>query len=128
MKAQIVMAMVGMVLLTGCSVRSNDNEFASSMFQAPPVDFEMRGTTKGLQAFGDTLNGLITNGKASADANDTPYYEHRRKQEVEETTRSLKDRLLDAWNRAKAQMHNAQQGNGSIPPKGADQGAVGATE
>lgn len=35
---------------------------------------------KGMQAFGDSLNSLITNGKASADTQDTPAYNLRREQ------------------------------------------------
>ncbi len=48
--------------------------------------FMMAGDAKGVRAFGDTLNGLITNGKASPDI-DTPHWATRRSQESEETKR-----------------------------------------
>lgn len=41
--------------------------------------FEMRGDERGIQAFGDTVNGLVTTGKASPDQ-DTAYHITRREQ------------------------------------------------
>lgn len=40
------------------------------------VDFRVQGDAAGVQAAGDMLNGLITNGKASPDT-DTPYWQNR---------------------------------------------------
>lgn len=36
------------------------------------------GSSEGIRSFFDGANGLITNGKASADTQDTPYYQLRR--------------------------------------------------
>lgn len=52
-------------------------------------DFQMSGTEAGWKAYGDHVSAVITNSKASADVQDTPAYELRRKQEVEKTTRKL---------------------------------------
>lgn len=39
------------------------------------------GSPEGIRSYHDGLNGIITNGKASPDAQDTPYYQLRRTQE-----------------------------------------------
>lgn len=46
--------------------------------------FGMFGDEKGIRAAMDGFSGMITNGKAPADADDTPAYELRRKQEEAE--------------------------------------------
>lgn len=38
------------------------------------------GSPEGIRAYHDGLNGILTNGKASPDAVDTPYYQLRRQQ------------------------------------------------
>ena len=55
---------------------------------------EFSGDAQGVHALMDGFNGLITNGKASADTKDTPYYEQRRKQESEYTLRETSPGFL----------------------------------
>lgn len=58
------------VVSTGCSTFSMEGSGGEY--------FSMRGTPAGLQAYDEMLSGLVTNGKASADAPTTPYYETRK--------------------------------------------------
>jgi len=50
--------------------------------------FAMHGDARGLRAFGDTLNGMITNGKANPDS-DTAHWNNRRLEDQEVTKREL---------------------------------------
>jgi hypothetical protein len=54
---------------TGCGIATHGGEAIS-----------ITGSPEGIRAYHEGLNGLITNGKASADAPDTPYYQLRRQQ------------------------------------------------
>jgi hypothetical protein len=54
---------------SGCGIATHGGEAIS-----------ITGSPEGIRAYHEGLNGLITNGKASADAPDTPYYQLRRQQ------------------------------------------------
>ena len=45
------------------------------------------GDAKGMRAFGDVMNGMITNGKASPDQ-DTAHWQHRKNEVNNETVRA----------------------------------------
>lgn len=48
----------------------------------------VQGDARGMRAFGDAMNGLITNGKATPDM-DTPFYVNRRAEDAEITKRVM---------------------------------------
>lgn len=76
--------LVALALLTSiCTACSS----TTSMFGGS--DIQISATEAGMKAYGDHLNALITNGKASADAPDTPAYQLRRTQEEGHTLRKL---------------------------------------
>ena len=57
---------------------------------------ELRGTPKGMQAFGDLTNGLIRTGKESPDK-PSEFFAHRGTQEREQTAR--KAQAIGFWQR-----------------------------
>ena len=82
--------------VTGCSV--------SSPLQKGSIN--LSADAEGMRAFGDTLNGLITNGKESPDKV-SAHWLNRKNEEREITTRELKPSFLD----------------GLFAPKGEEQGS-----
>lgn len=52
------------------------------------------GDAEGMRAFGDTLNGLVSEGKASADVKGS-YWQHREATEAQETARAMKPSILE---------------------------------
>lgn len=57
-------------LMTGCSTFSLESSGGEY--------FSMRGTPQGLAAYDEMLSGLVTNGKAPADAVSTPAWETKK--------------------------------------------------
>lgn len=82
MEVGIVVTLAGIFAvltgITGCSM------------VAPPLNGDghiaLIADAEGMRAFGDTMNGMITNGKASPDK-DTAHWQNRQVQEVERTKR-----------------------------------------
>jgi len=80
---KVVIGMIAVVTLSGCGVL-RDNGQVTLMADA-----------KGMRAFSDALNGLVTNGKASPDA-DTASWQARR-MEMRETTKRQFARSPSLW-------------------------------
>lgn len=81
MEVGIVVTLAGIfavLCVTGCSM------------VAPPLNSDghiaLIADAEGMRAFGDTMNGMITNGKAAPNT-DTAHWTTRRAQEVEKTRR-----------------------------------------
>ncbi len=77
---KLIGAIAAAGLATGCS--STSTLFGGS-------DFQISATEAGMRAYGDHISAIITNGKASADAADTPAYQLRREQTAQETERKF---------------------------------------
>lgn len=75
------------VYLSGCGVVS-----LPSPLQRGHV--LVAGDAEGMRAFGDTLNGLVSEGKASADIKGA-YWQHREHAEAQETHRAMKPSILE---------------------------------
>jgi hypothetical protein len=67
-------------ILSACGVAYTPSPFGEGHVM-------LAGDAAGIRAFGDAANGLITNGKATADK-DTAYWISRKQQEVEITRRT----------------------------------------
>lgn len=91
-------------ITTGCTA-------SSSMFGGS--DIQISATEAGMRAYGDHISAVITNGKASADADDTPAYKLRREQTVQETERKF------GWKPNFKPQLNGVVGSdqGALPPK-----------
>lgn len=68
---------------SGCSIVGSDH---TGVWDDGYIS--IAGDARGMRAFGDAMNGLITNGKATPDA-DTPFYANRRLEDQEITKRRL---------------------------------------
>lgn len=76
--AKVGLIAISVLTMTGCSQQGSF--FGGS-------DFQISATEAGMRAYGDHISSVITNGKASADAPDTPAYQLRREQTIQETER-----------------------------------------
>lgn len=81
MKRLRTVIMLGLAATTMSACSTSSTMFGGS-------DIQISATEEGMRAYGDHLNAIITNGKASADAQDTPAYELRRNQESGRTMRA----------------------------------------
>lgn len=79
--AKLILIGVISVVCTGCATQNG----VGSVFGGP--DVQITATEAGMRAYNDGLSALITNGKASNDAADTPAYGLRREQTAQETER-----------------------------------------
>lgn len=78
--AKVIAIMAIVSLTTGCTT-------TGSMFGGS--DIQISATEAGMRAYGDHISAIITNGKASADVDDTPAYKLRREQTAQETERKF---------------------------------------
>lgn len=75
------------VYLSGCGVVS----LPSPMQRGHIL---VSGDAEGMRAFGDTINGLVSEGKASADIKGA-YWQHREATEAQETARAMRPSILE---------------------------------
>lgn len=102
MRKKTVGAMVVAFHLTGCGVIS---------LPSPEADGNIliQADAKGMAAFGDVMNGLVTNGKATPDV-DTPAWSARRHDVSNETARvAIVSRQVGFWQKLFGGGQNEQQ-------------------
>jgi len=82
----LIVNFIGLAIVTtGCGVLAMGDDHTQAFDDG---FISIRSDARGMRAFGQAMNGLITNGKASPDV-DTPYYLGRREEEQEITKRTL---------------------------------------
>jgi hypothetical protein len=75
MKMKRVIAIALLMSVSACSFAGNAGDYVT-----------LQGTPKGMQAFGDFLNGAVRTGKESPDR-PSEYFAHRNTQEAHDTQR-----------------------------------------
>lgn len=77
MKKFVILTTIASISLFGSSCTS----FGMGGIKSGEYGYvRLEGDREGISALSDTFQGMITNGKASSDAMDTPYYELKRQQ------------------------------------------------